>query len=524
MNPSDRAKWVLLAIWIGINALLFGVTFEKYNSSKEYYYLRVLTKSGLPWARASATVINFNCLLILLPVCRNMLSFLRGLDCCGMGQNLQRLLDKNLKFHKVIAYAICLFTAIHIGAHVFNFENLVRAYDGTNLEHSLSILGDSGDKTYINPVRKQNSDPPTEVFRTVAGVSGFIITIMLILMVTSSTELLRRSYFEVFWYTHHLFVIFFVGLIVHGMQGLVRRQTNTDEHDPERCKGDINKCRRLPHFESSGPQTWKWIVLPLSLYFIERCIRFVRSMQNVAITKVVKHPSNVIEIKMKKPGFNYSAGQYVFLQCPKISRLEWHPFTLTSSPEEETFSVHIRTVGDWTTSFSKACVGEGIVVNDLNNAPSISVDGPFGTSSSGYFKYTTCVFIGAGIGVTPFASILKSIWHRHEHSCPSLQIQKIYFYWICPDTNAFEWFAQLLESLESQMAEKGNHGFLSYNIYLTRGWSKEEARNIMVRDERQSVDVITGLRQKTHFGRPEWTNIFKTIANDNPRSVRSGLS
>jgi hypothetical protein len=24
------------------------------------------------------------------------------------------------------------------------------------------------------------------------------------------------------------------------------------------------------------------------------------------------------------------------------------------------------------------------------------------------------------------------------------------------------------------MTEKGNHGFLQYNIYLTRGWSKEE--------------------------------------------------
>jgi hypothetical protein len=31
-------------IWTGINALMFGLTFENYNSSKEYYYLRALTK------------------------------------------------------------------------------------------------------------------------------------------------------------------------------------------------------------------------------------------------------------------------------------------------------------------------------------------------------------------------------------------------------------------------------------------------------------------------------------------------
>lgn len=41
-------------------------------------------------------------------------------------------------------------------------------------------------------------------------------------------------------------------------------------------------------------------------------------------------------------------GQYVFLNCPAISQLEWHPFTMTSAPEEDFFSVHIRSVGDWT--------------------------------------------------------------------------------------------------------------------------------------------------------------------------------
>lgn len=46
-------------------------------------------------------------------------------------------------------------------------------------------------------------------------------------------------------------------------------------------------------------------------------------------------------------------GQYVFLNCPAISQLEWHPFTMTSAPEEDFFSVHIRAAGDWTEQLIK---------------------------------------------------------------------------------------------------------------------------------------------------------------------------
>jgi hypothetical protein len=37
-------------------------------------------------------------------------------------------------------------------------------------------------------------------------------------------------------------------------RGLLRRQTNTNEHDPEFCKGMIKDKCPVPHFESSGPQ------------------------------------------------------------------------------------------------------------------------------------------------------------------------------------------------------------------------------------------------------------------------------
>ena len=39
-----QLSYIFKIIWTGINALIFGITFEKYNSSNEYYYLRVLIK------------------------------------------------------------------------------------------------------------------------------------------------------------------------------------------------------------------------------------------------------------------------------------------------------------------------------------------------------------------------------------------------------------------------------------------------------------------------------------------------
>lgn len=41
------------------------------------------------------------------------------------------------------------------------------------------------------------------------------------------------------------------------------------------------------------------------------------------------------------------------------------------------------------------------------------MDGPYGTPSSRIFQASHAVLIAAGIGVTPFASILQSIMYRH---------------------------------------------------------------------------------------------------------------
>lgn len=66
---------------------------------------------------------------------------------------------------------------------------------------------------------------------------------------------------------------------------------------------------------------------------------------------------------------------------------------------------------------------------------------------------------------------MKTFTFRYRYTSGDTEIktQKIYFVWICPDTNAFEWFVDLLKSVESQMAERGQMDFLKYYLCLTRG-------------------------------------------------------
>ena len=57
------------------------------------------------------------------------------------------------------------------------------------------------------------------------------------------------------------------------------------------------------------------------------------------------------------------------------------------------------------------------------------------------------MLVGSGIGVTPFASILKNVRYSLESKGETV-IQKVYFFWISRDKNAFEWFSDLLAGIK----------------------------------------------------------------------------
>ncbi|ELW72746.1 NADPH oxidase 3 [Tupaia chinensis] len=449
---------------------------------------------------------------------------MRGTSMCCRGP-WKRQLDKNLKFHKLVAYGIAVNATIHVVAHLFNLERycLSQSEEAEGLLAALSKLGSTPNESYLNPVRTSHTNAATALLTTIAGITGLVISLALVLIMTSSTEFIKQVSYELFWYTHHVFIIFFISLAIHGAGQIVRGQTPESLllHNVTFCRDHYAEWQTAAHcptpqFSGKEPSAWKWVLGPVVLYACERIIRFWRFQQEVVITKVVSHPSGVLELHMKKRDFKMAPGQYIFIQCPSISSLQWHPFTLTSAPQEDFFSVHIREAGDWTAALFKAFRAEGQALREPWSLPRLAVDGPFGAALTDVFHYPVSMCIAAGIGVTPFAALLKSIWYRCCELQTELMLSKVYFYWICRDARAFEWFADLLLSLETRMSERGKIHLLSYRIFLT-GWDENQAIHIALHWN-ENTDVITGLRQKTFYGRPNWNNEFKQIAYDHPSS------
>jgi NAD(P)H-flavin reductase len=163
------------------------------------------------------------------------------------------------------------------------------------------------------------------------------------------------------------------------------------------------------------PTSWIWIIGPYSLLFLERVFRFVRIRRKTAVISVIAHPSKVLEFQFKKPSMHFQQGQYIYLNVPFVSYYQWHPFTVTSIPQEGIISVHMRICGDWTDKVSKAFgvefLSDGTICYlEQFGEPKVFIDGPFGDICRRVGYYRWLLLIGAGIGQTPFASVLKSVW------------------------------------------------------------------------------------------------------------------
>ncbi|GAA6060317.1 hypothetical protein JCM10212_002958 [Sporobolomyces blumeae] len=502
----DGPQWSSLAVWIVLQALVIAFGCVNYALKDNLTTGALMTRSSpsqsqtsdthdparstfgttFVLARSAALVLHVDIACILLPICRGFVSWLRR-------STLNELVpfEKNIEFHKLVAWSVVFWTIVHTAAHLVNFWLLSVVLSPTPGGRVVAYL--------------------TANLTTGPGATGWLMIAFLAVMVYFALESRRRKHFERFYYSHHLFVAFFVCWQLHGMFCMIKPDR------PPYCSSIL-----IGVF-------WKYALPSLTVYVAERILREIRSRHRTWITTVIQHPASVVELQFKKEQTTIAAGQYILLNCPQVSYFQWHPFSITSAPEEDFISVHIRIVGDFTRAFAEilGCRlsgrsepdGEGAQVVEHARTrvlPRIMVDGPFGSASEDVFDFEVSVLVAGGIGVTPFASVLKHIWYRlNSDGRDSTRLSKVYFFWVCRDFTSFEWFQSLLMALEAQ----DTRGHIEIHTYLTCPLKLDQVNNIVTNGVGAEEDALTKLRAPTHYGRPNWNVLFPSIAQAH-RDVR----
>lgn len=261
-------------------------------------------------ARCSGQCLNFFCSIIVLLVCRRSISILRSR---GYGRYLP--LDDHVYFHKMCGLFIAFHSFTHTFGHIFNF-----------LIKSLEVPEPNGEAA-LKPTHTLGE----YLFTTASGIgwighcasiTGWFLLIIIVIMAAAQPFSRSLGKFELFYYTHLMYIPFWALLFIHA------------------------------------PNFWCWFLVPFLIFMVEFLIRLRNLLTNLTtsgrttIIKAVPLPSNVIHLVIKRPtNFEYNPGDWIYVLIPQIAKYEWHPFTISSAPEQEgVIWLHIRAVGEWTKS------------------------------------------------------------------------------------------------------------------------------------------------------------------------------
>ncbi|XP_028784362.1 putative respiratory burst oxidase homolog protein H isoform X2 [Neltuma alba] len=509
--------WVI-ALWLAINVGLFIWKFLQYKNRGAYEVMGYC----VCFAKGGAETLKFNMALIVLTMCRKTLTKLRE-------SFLSRVIpfDDNINFHKMIALGVVVGTLIHVIMHITcDFPKLI------SCPHSkfMSILGPGfsfKQPTYLDLVE------------SIPGVTGILMVIIMAFTFTLATHNFRRSVvklpspfhhlagFNAFWYAHHLLILVYVLLVIHGSFLFLTK----DWHKKT---------------------TWMYLVVPVVLYALERIHPFLKGKDHrVRVIKAIVYSGNVLALHITKPpAFKYKSGMYLFVKCPDISSFEWHPFSITSAPGDDYLSVHIRALGDWTTElrnrFAQVCEVQNARKGSLMRMetrtnlsydqsaaryPKIRIKGPYGAPAQNYKKYDVLLLIGLGIGATPMISILKDLLNHIKpekpepdchNSSPEDQKypERAYFYWVTREQASFEWFKGVMDDI----AEYDHNHIIEMHNYLTSVHEEGDARSALIamvqklQHAKNGLDVVSESRIRTHFARPNWKKVFSDLASAHENS------
>eukprot|EP00457_Paulinella_chromatophora_P001347 gb/GEZN01001349.1/.p1 GENE.gb/GEZN01001349.1/~~gb/GEZN01001349.1/.p1 ORF type:complete len:864 (-),score=80.80 gb/GEZN01001349.1/:463-3054(-) len=438
-----------IVVWMSLYIIANIVQFF-YNLHLWYTVKGVDLGPWIAWAKAFGSCINLNVAMLLLPVCRTPIRYVLDVSTANQSSFSRSVrcfvkyivpLDNAIEFHIVVAYVVLVCSIGHTVFHLLNFVS--------------------------------NRDFTWQRFGLAPWITGCVLFFCILVMYSATKRNVKSTHFELFWYSHQLFVVFFVSCLLHGTNWL-------------------------------GPNFWKYFIVPGILYCCERMYReYYSSLPMPLMSATFMKPSVFrLELAATGPLRNYKEGQYAYINCPVVSRTEWHPFTISSAPQDKTVTFHIRVQaeGSWTwqvqdmlKSLSKkdAAMAEfatrtvdkdgktevrlGKLFDPLGRK-FFRIYGPHAAPTQHLSEYNTAMVIGSGIGITPLHASLKSVvYYRWKFFVGKSYPDKVFFHWVFSykEMSSFRWFfravseaSDAVSAFEKQGTSMANKRF-EIHIHMT---------------------------------------------------------
>ncbi|OCH90700.1 hypothetical protein OBBRIDRAFT_582310 [Obba rivulosa] len=155
--------------------------------------------------------------------------------------------------------------------------------------------------------------------------------------------------------------------------------------------------------------------------------------------------SDTIRLTLRRK-LNWTPGQHAYVILPTVSDLptEAHPFTIasipkaldgTEGPEEKDVVFLIRGRSGFTGRLRDHATQNGVC-----SVPAF-VDGPYGCPPD-LTKYTTCILIAGGSGVSYTLPLLLNLVHKARAN--RSQVRRVVFVWAIRDADHLKWISKLL--------------------------------------------------------------------------------
>uniref|UniRef100_A0A182MK15 FAD-binding FR-type domain-containing protein n=1 Tax=Anopheles culicifacies TaxID=139723 RepID=A0A182MK15_9DIPT len=331
-----------------------------------------------------------------------------------------------------------------------------------SVAHFVNIVNfvDNYDERYreINWANGPDDNIMRLLFATPTGFSGCIMLVTLVAMAYLARRSVRDRFYNSFITSHHLFLVFYGMMFYHPLSNIIKHQTNTDKHK---------------------------IMCDL-------------------VDNVTLHSNEDLLVLCEEPP-QFAAG---------VKRAWIWPLLPTEDRNDITLTIKVR--GDWTEElYDRVAQREQCKRNlggvDPYRRIEFLLDGPYPSVMSNMLDCKRILFIGAGVGITPFVTIMRLLLSTNVDK-PA----RVHLVWIARSLETFLWFADEIARLQEKFWSQNKPDRFWVKLY----WTQNYDEHLLA----ECFGDMPSIKSRMHRGRPNWNDVFIDLVTLYPKKSVSVFS